>query len=180
MPAKSRWLLKIPEILDRLSEMDTPVVDRAVCEGLFGVGRRRAIDLMQKFGGYQAGNTILIDRPVLIQQLQRMLDCPEVEQERQRKRRLSDHLAQLEKHRQAAAVRIAVGPDVVHLSPADLPGGIFFERGRLTVAYGNVEQFLSRLYELAQAAANDFDQFSELAMSSVPNQATERTASIPL
>ena len=130
--------------------MDAPVVDRAVCESLFGVRRRRAIDLMRSFGGYQAGNTI------------RMLDEPEFEQEQQRKRRLSEHLAELEKHRRAAAVRISVDPEVVRLSPAHLPAGIAFQPGRLTVVYSSVEELLRRLYELAQAAANDFDQFSDL------------------
>jgi hypothetical protein len=84
-----------------------------VCERLFGIGRRRAIGLMQKFGAYQAGNTILINRPVFIQHLRRMLDDPEFEQERQRKRRLSEHLTELEKNSRAAAVRIPVGPAVL-------------------------------------------------------------------
>jgi len=172
VPAKSRWLLKIPDIIDRLSQMDTPVVDRAVFERLLGIGRRRAIDLMRNFGGYQAGNTILIDRPAFIRQLQRTLEGPEFEQERQRKRRLSEHLAELEKHCRGAAVRIPVGPDIGHLIPADLAAGIFFEPGRLTIDYRSVEELLCRLYELAQAAANDFDQFSELAMPT-----TSRTAS---
>ena len=93
MAAKSRWLLQIPNIIDQLSLLDTPVVDRAVCESVFGVRRRRAIDLMQRFGGYQAGNTVLIDRTVLITQLQGMLNNPEVHGERQRKQRFSEHLA---------------------------------------------------------------------------------------
>ena len=168
MPAKSRWLLKIPDIIERLSKMDAPVVDRAVCECLFEIGRRRAIDLMQRFGGYRAGNTILIDRVSFMQQLQRMLDHPEVEQERQRKRRLHEQLVESEKYRRAAAVRIPVDPGVVNLTPAELPAGICFEPGCLTVVYGNVEELLSRLYGLAQAAANDFDQFRDLAMSTVP------------
>jgi hypothetical protein len=40
--------------------MDTPVVDRAVFERLLGIGRRRGIDLMRKFGSYQTGIAILI------------------------------------------------------------------------------------------------------------------------
>src|ERR1700740_782536 len=105
MAAKSRWLLEIPTMIEQLSALDTPVVDRAVCESLFGVKRRRAIALMQRFGGYQAGNTVLIDRLALIQQLKAVQDEPQVEIERQRKQRLSEHLVKLEKHRRAAAVR---------------------------------------------------------------------------
>ncbi len=41
--------------------MKMPVVDRATCERLFQVRRRRAIYLLQGFGGYVAGNTVLIE-----------------------------------------------------------------------------------------------------------------------
>ena len=94
MPCKSRWLLEIPSIVDQLMTLDTPVVDRAACERLFGVRRRRANELMQRFGGYQAGNTVLVDR-LDIRRLQSMADDPEVEREQRRKQRLSDQLVKL-------------------------------------------------------------------------------------
>ena len=59
MPAKPQWLLRIPAIREYLRGMDCPVLDRASCERLFGVRRRRAIELMHFFGGYKAGNTVL-------------------------------------------------------------------------------------------------------------------------
>jgi len=34
--------LEMADIIDQLSALDTPVVDRAVCERLFGVKRRRS------------------------------------------------------------------------------------------------------------------------------------------
>src|SRR5437868_12021967 len=105
MATKSRWLMKIPNILEELCNLDTPVVDRTICESIFGVKRRRAIDLMQRFDCYQAGNTVLVDRAVLIRHLRAMVSSPEVEQERARKQRLSEQLVTLEKHRRAAAVR---------------------------------------------------------------------------
>ncbi|MBL8216784.1 MAG: hypothetical protein JNK87_39055 [Bryobacterales bacterium] len=40
-----------------LEELDLPVIDRAGIEQIFGVRRRRAIQLMHKFGGYQAART---------------------------------------------------------------------------------------------------------------------------
>jgi len=163
MAAKSRWLMQIPNIIEELSKLDTPVVDRAIWESIFGVKRRRAIDLMQRFGGYQAGNTVLIDRLTLICQLRAMHDEPEVERERERKQRLSERLVQLQKHRRAAAVRIPVGPEAAHCMVADLPPGVCFEPGKLTIQYDGVENLLSRLYELAQAAANDFDRFTVTA-----------------
>jgi len=163
MATKSRWLLEIADIIDQLSALDTPVVDRAMCERLFGVKRRRAIILMQRFGGYQSGNTILIDRLALVAHLQRMLNEPEIEEERQRKQRLSERLVELEKHRRAAAVRIPVGAAAARCTVADLPAGVRFEPGKLTVEYQGVEELLARLFELAKAAANDYDAFSEAA-----------------
>ena len=163
MACKSRWLLEIPNIIQRLSRLETPVIDRAMCEMVFGVRRRRAIDLMQRFGGYRAGNTVLVDRAALMEQLQRMLAEPAIEQERRRKQRLTEELAKLEEHRRAAAVRIPVNPKTAHCTVADLPAGVRFERGQLTVQYDDVQQLLTRLYELAKAAGNDYDSFAEAA-----------------
>ena len=67
MPAKPAWLLHIPEIVTMLESFEVPVVDRASIERLFGLRRRRAIELLHHFGGYQAGRTFLIDRRSLIE-----------------------------------------------------------------------------------------------------------------
>ncbi len=165
MAAKSRWMLDIPNIVEQLSTLDTPVVDRRTCERLFKVKRRRAIDLMQRFGGYRSGNTVLLDRLDLIRRLQEKAADPEIERENARKQRLSDHLVKLEKHRRAATVRIKVGADSASCTMADLPAGISFAAGSLVVRYNGVEELLSRLYELAQAAANDFERFTSAAGS---------------
>ena len=42
--------------------MEVPVIDRAVFERIFGVRRRRAIQLMHYFGGFQSSQAYLIDR----------------------------------------------------------------------------------------------------------------------
>src|ERR1700689_4352257 len=81
MPAKAQWLLRVPEILEELRALDVPVVDRAVCEGLFRLRRRRAIDLLRCFGGYQAGRTFLIDRPKLVAQLEQIRDSADFKME---------------------------------------------------------------------------------------------------
>jgi hypothetical protein len=90
MPAKAQWLLRVPEILEELRALDVPVVDRAVCERLFRLRRRRAIDLIHFFGGYQAGRTFLIDRPKLVAQLEQIRDSPDFKMEWRRKDRLAE------------------------------------------------------------------------------------------
>ena len=155
MPAKPQWLLHIPMIVDQLRSLDAPVVDRASCERLFGVRRRRAIDLMHFFGGYQSGNTVLLDRYDLIRRLESLDAGPEVCQERQRKARLSDQLRKLQRHHAAVSVVIPVLPV---LTPT-LPASVRFGAGQMMMDFDSVEDLLSKLYALAQAAVADFEAF---------------------
>ena len=46
MPLKKTWLLRLPAIREELSQLDLPLIDRASFERLFGVRRRRAVQLM--------------------------------------------------------------------------------------------------------------------------------------
>ena len=62
-------------------------------------------------------------------------------------------------------MRIPVKPETAHCTVADVPAGVRFERGQLTVQYDDVPQLLTRLYELAKAAGNDYDSFAEAAGS---------------
>ena len=159
MPAKSQWLLQIPTIIEQLRAIAVPVIDRTVVERIFGVRRRRAVELMRRFGGYRAGNAILLDRSGLICQLEAVGAGAEVAQERRRKERLSEKLDSLHRHRAAAAVQIPVLSRVA----GTLPEGVMLETGRLTVEFAGVEQLLSRLYGLVQAAAEDYEQFRQTA-----------------
>ena len=146
----------IPAILEQLRALNVPVIDRAGCERIFHVRRRRAVNLMHTFGGYQAGNTILLDRLALIGQLEALASRPEMERERRRKERLGEKLDSLRRYRAAAAVRIPLIP-VPHHS---LPAGVCFTHGRMTVSFaGGVEELLAILYAVSQAAAADFDTF---------------------
>lgn len=163
MPAKSRWLLQIPAMLETLRGWNSPVVDRAACERIFGVGRRRAIDLMQRFGGYQAGNAVLLDRAALIRRLEEMGASHEVEVEQGRKRRLSESLNEVRRYRAAAQIPIPVAPDVHKRRVGDLPAGVRLEVGMLSVRFDGAVQLLSSLYELSQAAVNDFESFRAAA-----------------
>ena len=64
MPAEPRWLRQIPRIIEELSALDMPVVDRPVIEQAFGVRRRRAVQLPGWFGGYLVGRTFVVKREV--------------------------------------------------------------------------------------------------------------------
>lgn len=48
MPAKSRWMLDISRIVSELEVISTPVIDRAICERLFHLQRRQAINIPER------------------------------------------------------------------------------------------------------------------------------------
>ena len=162
MPAKSQWLFDIPGILERLRMLEVPVIDRSGCERIFGVRRRRAIELMHHFGGYQSGNTVLLDRLDLIRRLEELAASPAVEQERRRKERLSQKLDGLQRDRAAAVV---VQIPVIPVPHRGLPAGVEFASGQMTVSFSGVEELLGTLYALAQSAAGDYEGFREAAES---------------
>ena len=112
MAAKAAWLLHIPEIVSQLETFSVPVVDRAIIEHLFGLRRRQAIELLHRFGGYQAGRTFLVNRRLLIEQLRRLADREEFQQENRGKERLDHVVGQLRRDQTPARVKIPIQPDV--------------------------------------------------------------------
>jgi hypothetical protein len=171
MPAKAQWLLQIPEILSLLEAFEVPVVDLAIIERLFGLRRRRAIELLHRFGGYQTGRTFLVDRRRLIDHLRRLADGEEFQRESRRKERLDHTVDQLRREQTAARVKISVQPDVFSRKLADLLPGVALEAGHLHIAFSGTEDLLSKLFALSQAASNDFDRFRAVAESAEPRSA---------
>ena len=163
MPAKSSWLFGIPEIVARLSAMQSPVVDRSTVERLFGVRRRRASDLVQYFGGYRVGNAVLVDRDKLIRQLEELSRDPEVLREQHRKLRISEELEKIAQQSRAARIVIGNIRHIPHEAVWALPRGVSIAGGRLIVEFDCVQELLMQLYKLAQAAAADFERFSDVA-----------------
>jgi len=162
MPAKPAWLLHIPDIVAELEVLSVPVVDRAIVESLFGLRRRRAIELLHRFGGYQTGRTFLIDRRLLIEHLQHLGEGEEFESESRRKQRLGEAVDELRRGQAAAGVRIPVRSECARRL-SDLPVGVVLEAGHLGVDFSGAEDLLAKLYELSQAAAQDFDRFRAAA-----------------
>jgi hypothetical protein len=166
MPAKPQWLLRIPEIIHQLRRLDLPVVDRMIVERLFGLRRRRAIDLLHSFGGYQTGRMFLIDRLRLIAQLEAVRGGSEFHYEERRKERLVETLDKLRKQSAAARVAIRVDRETMSSKMADLGDGIRLQPGRLTVDFRDGEDLLSKLFRLAQSVANDFEKFQRVTQVS--------------
>jgi hypothetical protein len=163
MPAKAEWLLRVPEILVALRVLDTPVVDRAAMQRLFGFRRRRAIQFMHKLDGYQAGHSFLVDRLRLITQLEVLQNSDSFYQENRRRINLEETAEHARRHAVAARVKIQVKPDTWNSRIHALPAGIWLEPGSLKVEFRDPQELLQRLFALSQAIANDFEEFEKVA-----------------
>ena len=163
MPAKSTWLLRLPEIREELAGIEAPVLDRAVFEQIFGVRRRRAIHLMHRFGGYQAGRTFLADRLEVMRRLEQLEAGADFNEEAARRRRLTETLEKVRRHRVAARVMLPVEEGALGWRLRDLPQGIQLQPGTLRVEFQKAEELLAKLFELSKAAANDFEAFRAAA-----------------
>jgi hypothetical protein len=154
--------LQIPHILKQLERIDTPVIDRAICERLFGVKRRRAIDMMRFFGGYRSGNTVLVDRSVLIQRLREIADSSEFISESKRKEQLTNKLDLLHHASKSSKVKLPVTSQAITRTADNLPSGMTLIAGSLIVDFVTPEELFAKLYEFSQAAANDFDRMCDV------------------
>lgn len=166
MPTKPSWILELPRIRKVLESLETPVIDRAGVEEIFGVRRRRAVQLMHKFGGYQAGRTFLVERGKLLQAVCR-IETGEYDWELGRRKRL---VAEIERAKQllpGRQVRLVAPADVVERRMADLSAGVHLQPGELRIEFNGAEDLLRQMFELSQAIMNDYRRFEEIVGSAI-------------
>jgi hypothetical protein len=165
MPAKSEWLLRLPEIRAELEHLEVSVVDRSVVERIFGLRRRRAIELLHEFGGYQTGRTFLVERRGLLQALEALQSQDGYVAERRRRERLGDVVDASREHLLATQVRISVRPAKSRPSLDRLGPGVHLAPGMLSIEFLQPLDLLEKLYGLAQAITHDFEKFEGLVLT---------------
>jgi hypothetical protein len=164
--AKPRWWHHIPEIRSMLADVEMPVLDRAAIEGLFGLRRRQAIELMNRLGGYQAGKTLLIARDQLLARLDAIAAGDECQQEAARRERVAASIETIQRARKSEAVRIPISAEVFGGRLGTLPPDVRLRPGKLEVEFSGLEDLLRKLFGLAQAVANDYGSFERAAVGS--------------
>ena len=162
MPAKPEWLLRLPEIRTELEHLGVPVVDRAGLERIFGLRRRRAIELLHQFGGYQAGRAFLVDRARLLEALRSLESGEDYTAEKRRRERLRDVVEASRDHLISTQVRIPVRAAAMRPSLDRLAPGVLLMPGMLSVEFRHPVELLEKLYWLAQAISHDFERFEAL------------------
>jgi len=155
MPRRPQWFLQVPHALAALKEFPAPVLDRTNLENLLGVGRRDAIRLMHRLGGYRSGGAFLIGKEDLRRALEAIAHGDTWQWEVRRREKVAERLSEL---RQEWAGRQVVIP----IPHEGLPDTIRLEPHRLEVTFENALDLLGQLLRLTQAMSSDYASFERI------------------
>lgn len=157
MPAISEWFPRLPEIIGDFEALSTMILDREIFVRVFKVSRRQAIRLMHEFDARQTDRGLAANRLEVLSRLREMQDDFDIEE--RRRARLTADLEAARRLAPARKIRIETAPDVRDRLIADLPAGIRLRPGELRIEFVGAEDLLRLLFELSQAAGNDYARF---------------------
>lgn len=141
--------------------MSVTHLDRRAVEKLFGLGERRARELMSGLPCLQVGNAAAVERPALIQKLERAAETQVFGREKVRRERVEGELAEL--RRQARARRVELPARAVREGSAmSLSSAIRLAPGELIVRFDSPKDLAAKLFELSQAMIQDWEAFERL------------------
>ncbi len=159
MPPIPRWYADLSKIRRRLEDMDDSLpLDRRAIETLFGLKRRQANKLMNKFQGYAVGQSTVLSRSDLLQRIDELAAPGGVAAAKIQEKQRALSFFQAEE-RKARPPRIP--PPPIKAAPAALPAGMrLVGHGQLLIEYSSPEELLSRHLALSQSAITDFASFA--------------------
>ena len=159
MPRKTEWIHRIPQALAALERSPAPLLDRADLERLLAVSRRQALRILDRLGATAVGRNLFVGRTELIERLRALHAGEDAQYERRRLQRLDRTLAGLARDLKSARIPVAATPEAHSLLFPALPPSVRIRPGRLEIDFENPQELLTRLFELSQAIANDYDRF---------------------
>ena len=168
MPRKTEWIHRIPQALEVLRQSPAPLIGRRDLEQLLSVSARNALRILNRLGAAEAGRNLFIAREELIGRLEAVHDGGEARYERRRLTRLDATLASLQRDLRARLVPVAADPAARNLLFPSLPSSVRLLPGRLEIDFRTPEELLTRLFELSQAMANDYESFRSTISSPGP------------
>ena len=158
VPATPRWLLAIPDAIRQLEALDRDLIIRRDLERLFGVSKVRAAALMTAFGAGRTGHLLTRPRAALLRQLRRHRTLAAFRGEATRRDRVVTAISQT----RLTGIRVAVHSEALEARLSGLPDGVSVEPGRIEVRFSGAKDAAGRLFALAQALTNDYEQFEAL------------------
>lgn len=145
--------------MEELRGFPAPVIDRATVERMFQVRRRRANQILARMGGYQVGRTGLVDRHIFVSNLEAIAAGEDFHYEERRRVRVHEKLAEARRIARAKRVKIQPPPPPAAAAGPALPTGVSIAPGEIRIAFDTPETLLTRLFELSQTIANDYEEF---------------------
>ena len=113
---------------------------------------------MQTFGAELTGNQRTLPRTQLLRQLRRHRTRAAFRGEADRRERLLTEL----RTARLTGIRVAVPVEALEGRLASLPEGVNVARDRIEVRFSGAQDAVARLFALAQALTNDYEQFEAL------------------
>lgn len=160
MPDHPTYIHKLEEILVRArSPKPIPFFRRRDVEALFGLKKRQAVNLMHRIGAVRVSRELAIEQRELVRWLEAMISDPSVAVEQRRRETVIDRIVELKAETAARAIKIVL-PDPT--PSVELPDGVSFDPGRLTISFDNEQQLLERLFLLARVLATQPQLLSTL------------------
>ena len=151
MPDNPTYIHKLEGILgEARAPKPIPFFRRRDIEALFGLKKRQAINLMHRIGAVRVSSELAVEQRVLVRWLERMISDPSVVYEQRRHEAVIERIVELKAETAARAIKIVL-PE--RRPSDDLPYGVSFQPGLLTVSFDNEQQLLERLFLLARVLA---------------------------
>lgn len=166
MPARPTWFQQLSKIAAELRETQIPYFDRQAIQKLFGVEARRANQILRQFAGKeglrQIGNALAISREQLLASVEAFAAGEEVAQERNRRRRAAEEVAEVQAIQRARRVRVPVEAEAPSQPLSTLPPTISLAPGKLEISFWGQQDLWAQLAQLGRIAARDPHGFDEL------------------
>lgn len=159
MPARPKWLMRIPDAVRQLEQLERDIITRRDVQKLFGVSKSMANTLMLRdFGAERTSHLLTVPRTRLLSALKRRTRGREFQREETRQEKLYTELH----NARIASVRVRLPATSLSRKLRNLPDGVTVGATRITVDYTAPRQAIERLIGLAHALGNDYDEFEKL------------------
>jgi hypothetical protein len=160
LPAQPAWFDRLAEIVHTLRALPEPHLDRQAVEALFRVRQRRARQIMTGLPAIQVGNAVAVSRIALIARLEATTKEDRFQWEISRRARVTDSIETIRKQSAARRVLIPAPPPLNQVRMVNAISGVELKRGELRICFQGAEDLASKLFQLSQAMANDWNQFT--------------------
>ena len=159
MPARPKWLMKIPDAIRQLKEFDRDIITRGDVQRLFGVSKSMANTLMLRdFGAERTSHLLTVPRTKVLGALKKRTRGREFQREETRQEKLYTELQEA----RIASVRVKLPRESLSRKLQNLPDGVTVGASRITVDYTAPREAIQRLVGLAHALGNDYERFEAL------------------